>query len=131
MLDSIKPFMSVCVNSFLFCPSQGIQVRVAMLVQFVRSHFLGILGQEYYWVIDIHLPNDKKKWTSNLDGLSLQHYPVHYLKQLYLVLYSAIILLPSDIHPVYCQGNCHHYEKRCTSTLALFAHFCQCEYLSI
>ena len=83
MLDYINPFMPVYVYYLFFGPSQGTQVPVTMLMQFVHSQFLGFLGQEKNWVIDIHLPNDKKKWTSNLVGLSLRHYPVYNLKQLY------------------------------------------------
>ena len=122
-----QPF-HVRLGIHFFCPPQGIQVRVAMLVQFVCSHFLGIQGQ-------LGNRHSFTQWQKEMDikfgRPSLRHYPVHNLKQLYFFLHSAIILLPSDIHPVYWQGNCHHYGKRCTSTLTLFAHFCQWEYLSI
>ena len=52
ILSVLDYFTLLCPSMYtpFFCPLQGIQVHVAMLVQFVRSHFLGILGQEYYWV---------------------------------------------------------------------------------
>ena len=61
MLDYINPFISIYVHSLFFCPSQGTKVRVAILLQFVRSQFLGILGQENYWVMTFIYQMTKKK----------------------------------------------------------------------